>query len=333
MQTDIWSRRAGWLGMVCCVLLSGAVAQAQSDRQALVERQAQEAAERAKEAAEAARQTAEGAIQPSEYWIGVATSDELINETVRAQLGLEMDEGIAVLSVRPDSPAAQAGLRENDVLVQAGERRLRNIQDLIRAVDDSKGQELSLVLYREGKQQTLTVTPTKRPSEFQRTPQEGFRDWVRKRAGGAPDDVIIDRWFSGKEDGPLGMLMVRPGVVLPPGAHRQALPDNMTVTITKHGKEPAKISVRRDDQSWDVTDETLSELPEDVRAHVESMLAHHAAGFNFRLHPPMVERFGRPIPPGAAVRPEDHLDAVQRQVQELRQSVEELQRLLKEKNQ
>lgn len=345
MRTDIWNRRAGWLGMVAWVLFSGVLAQAQVPEVDQPRVNRPEATPLIDDREAIAEGQAAGSNPASEYWIGVATSDELINDTVRAQLGLDKDQGIAVLSVRPDSPAAKAGLRENDVLVQAGDRPLQSVQDLIEAVDASNGNDVSIVLYREGQRQTLTVTPAKRPADMQRLPQETFRNWIRNRASGGPDDVIIDRWFSGKDGGPLGMWMVRPGMVLPPGARSQPLPENMTVTITKRGKEPAKISVRRDGESWDVTEETLSELPADVRVHVESMLAHHVPAFGVRVNPPTVERFPRPTPPPAEPTAENQnrdnrrggdarqLDDVQKQVQKLRQSVEELKRLLKDKNQ
>jgi membrane-associated protease RseP (regulator of RpoE activity) len=341
MFTDIWSRRAGWLGMVGLVLFSGTLVQAQVSDRAIP------APERPTPLLDDREADAEGEAknQPSEYWIGVATSDELINDTTRAQLGLEKGHGIAVLSVREESPAAQAGLRENDVLVKAGNRDLKTIQDLVEAVEAAKGQELPVVLYREGKQQTLTVTPAKRPADLQRTPQEAFRSWVQRRAGGPQDDVIIDRWLSGKEEGPLGMWMVRPGFVMPFGGRSQPLPENMKITITKQGKEPAKISVTRNDESWNVTEETLSELPDDVRPHVEMMLSRHPAGFNVRVNPPNVERFqlqrrsaGKSDDardPNAAVpapKSGGQLDEVQRQVEELRQSVEELKRLVQERN-
>ena len=47
---------------------------------------------------------------------------------------------------------------------------------------------------------------------------------------------------------------------------------DMTVTISKQGKEPAKITVKQGDKSWEVTEDDLDQLPEEVRPHVEPML-------------------------------------------------------------
>ena len=49
-------------------------------------------------------------------------------------------------------------------------------------------------------------------------------------------------------------------------------PKDLKVTINKEGTKPAEIHVERDGKSWDVTEEKLNELPEDIRGHVEQML-------------------------------------------------------------
>ncbi len=56
----------------------------------------------------------------------------------------------------------------------------------------------------------------------------------------------------------------------------------MSVTIIKHGKDPAKIKVEQGDKTWEVTEATLDELPDDIRPHVE----------------PMVGRLAIKLPPG-----------------------------------
>ena len=51
------------------------------------------------------------------------------------------------------------------------------------------------------------------------------------------------------------------------------LPENVTVSIVRKGTDPAKIVVKKDDQSWEVTDKELNKLPDDVRKLVEPMIA------------------------------------------------------------
>ncbi len=60
--------------------------------------------------------------------------------------------------------------------------------------------------------------------------------------------------------------------MFPGGGPPPELPDNVTVSIVRHGKEPPKITVTRGDEKWEITDKELDKLPEELRparrAHV-----------------------------------------------------------------
>ena len=62
------------------------------------------------------------------------------------------------------------------------------------------------------------------------------------------------------------MLFVMPGFVLPDQA--KDFPKDLEVTIIKKGDEPAKITVKRGDDQWEVDANSLDKLPEDIRPHV-----------------------------------------------------------------
>ena len=98
----------------------------------------------------------------SEFMIGVAMGPT--SETLQTQLGLD-HPGIAVLDVMPDSPAASAGIKKHDVLVSSGDQILKQMSDLVSAVDKAGADktELTLKLIRQGKAMEVNVTPTKRP--------------------------------------------------------------------------------------------------------------------------------------------------------------------------
>jgi hypothetical protein len=53
---------------------------------------------------------------------------------------------------------------------------------------------------------------------------------------------------------------------------RLELPENMTIKIERHGKEPAKIAVNRGDEKWEITEDQLENLPADLRPLVERSL-------------------------------------------------------------
>ena len=58
---------------------------------------------------------------------------------------------------------------------------------------------------------------------------------------------------------------------------KRDFPKDLTVQINKQGTKPAEIHVKRGDKSWDVTEEKLDDLPEDIRGHVQQMLGRRGA--------------------------------------------------------
>jgi hypothetical protein len=172
-----------------------------------------------------------------------------------------------------------------DVLVSAGGKPLGGLQELIAAVEEAKAGKLPLELYRGGKLKKIDVTPAKRPDEMA-LPQPGPK--------GPPRWDDFRKYFEQFRPGeggrpPMRFRYFHPGAVLPPGSRPLAapLPGGMAVTVTKQGDEPARITVKKGDQKWEVTEETLGELPDDVRKPVERMLG--------RAVPPMT---GEAEPPG-----------------------------------
>jgi serine protease Do len=68
--------------------------------------------------------------------------------------------GAIVASVREDSPAAKAGLKEGDVIVEFDGERVRSARHLSRVVGESApGRAVKTVVQREGRRVDLQVTP------------------------------------------------------------------------------------------------------------------------------------------------------------------------------
>ncbi|HEY8313345.1 MAG TPA: trypsin-like peptidase domain-containing protein [Candidatus Baltobacteraceae bacterium] len=65
-------------------------------------------------------------------YLGIAGQDIELPPHLARRHGLEIRDGLLVISVEPGSPAQTAGLREGDVIVQFEERALRGIDDLHR---------------------------------------------------------------------------------------------------------------------------------------------------------------------------------------------------------
>jgi hypothetical protein len=130
------------------------------------------------------------------------------------------------------------------------------------------------------------------------------------------------------------MRFFHPGMVLPPGPPADvSLPDDMSVTISKHGKEPAKISVRQGDRSWEVAEDKLHELPDEVRLPVERMLGGPRFDINvLEEGPPSGKRPREPWQgPRGNRRPDaagfaDSEDRLDRQMSEIREQLRQLQK-------
>ncbi len=105
------------------------------------------------------------AARKREPWLGVYTEEG--SEALSSQLGLDAGVGLVVGYVAPDSPAAKAGLKKNDVLVECEGQILVHPAQLRKLVRMRQvGDSIKLVFYRAGKKQTVSVTLAKGPAEF-----------------------------------------------------------------------------------------------------------------------------------------------------------------------
>jgi S1-C subfamily serine protease len=101
-------------------------------------------------------------------------------ETMSAQLadyfGVSGGTGLLVRSVEANSPAALAGMRAGDVVVRANAKAMASSADWTRAIKDSHGRPLAVVVLRDKKEQTLTLTPdSKRRSSLEQPSQDSDR--------------------------------------------------------------------------------------------------------------------------------------------------------------
>ncbi len=89
-------------------------------------------------------------------WLGVGIGP--VTPDIASALNLPAARGALVNSITPNSPAARAGVREQDVILALGDREVSHLQDLTRAVADTKaGTTKDLKIMRDGRQQTLKV--------------------------------------------------------------------------------------------------------------------------------------------------------------------------------
>jgi membrane-associated protease RseP (regulator of RpoE activity) len=82
-----------------------------------------------------------------------------VDDPLRAHLKLPGDQGLVVTALDPHSPAALAGIRQNDVLLKLGETALGKPGDLDEALKAAGDKPAPLSLLRHGKPLTLKVQP------------------------------------------------------------------------------------------------------------------------------------------------------------------------------
>jgi len=321
-QNQIRQSLGWWLAPLAIVFLTGWAGAADEDQKA----PATAPAEAAAEAAEAA----------AGYWLGIlgAPADTLL------KTHLKLDAGVVVEQVVPDSPAAKAGIRQNDILLRFGDVELTDVEGLMKAVAENKDREAKLALLREGKETTVTVKPAPRPAGIAVPPMPGGGDW------GRITDWMMKRMERGAAgEDPLRMFFVHPGVVMPkelkerrfeifsgPSATLQ-MPKNTSITITRQQEEPAKIIVQQGDQKWEVTEKELDKLPEDVRPAVKAMLGGGARVYVFGQGP-VVMPGARPEGPAKEsapkAEPEKKREPAAPDLGKVREKLDEMNRQLRE---
>jgi len=80
------------------------------------------------------------------------------------QLGLPVTEGIVVVAVLAGSPADEAGLEEEDVIVQMGNEPIRNTGELSKfLIAHPPGETVTIVYFRGSKEKTTQVTVAEQP--------------------------------------------------------------------------------------------------------------------------------------------------------------------------
>ncbi len=154
---------SGWIGPVCLLsLLTPAVA-APADA----------------DPAERGGPTAE-----CRAWLGVRLAP--VPEALKAHLG---SDGVMVTNVVVDSPADKAGLERYDVIVEFGGQAVHAFADLQAALEKvDPGQDVTLRIIRNGREQVLHVRPGRRPEErfdfrFRYDEPQAERDFLRYFGG------------------------------------------------------------------------------------------------------------------------------------------------------
>ena len=116
-----------------------------------------------------------------------------VDPQVAQQYGLEADEGAVVAAVSEDSPAAEAGLEQGDIIVAVGDGEVASAADLVGRISALQpGDEVELTVIRGGEELTVNATLAEAPDtttgtgeDTQQLPEGG-----QAPQGQLPEDLL-----------------------------------------------------------------------------------------------------------------------------------------------
>jgi serine protease Do len=90
-------------------------------------------------------------------WLGVEVHE--VTAEKAKELKLSAERGVVLGKIVPDSPAAKAGVKENDVVTEINGQRVEGAAQFRRMIHEiPAGRSAQLTVWRDGKSQTLSVT-------------------------------------------------------------------------------------------------------------------------------------------------------------------------------
>jgi serine protease Do len=90
-------------------------------------------------------------------WLGVQIKP--MTEEIASVLGYDEPKGAVIEDVSADSPAAEAGLENGDIILTFADKDIVDVGDLTRAVADiTPGSDTKAIVWRDGKEVTIDVT-------------------------------------------------------------------------------------------------------------------------------------------------------------------------------
>jgi predicted metalloprotease with PDZ domain len=90
-------------------------------------------------------------------WLGVETHE--VTSDKAKELKLSAERGVVLGKIVPDSPAAKAGLKENDVVTEINGQRVEGAAQFRRMIHEiPAGRTIQLTVWRDGRTQTISAT-------------------------------------------------------------------------------------------------------------------------------------------------------------------------------
>lgn len=119
-------------------------------------------------------------------YLGVRVQD--VTRELQQARELPTTDGALVSRVEPESPAAEAGIKRGDVILEVNKHRIGDAGELIRQMRQTEpGAKVPVVLYSNGARKTVNVTLAQRPPDMFLEAPRFRRHWVQRYDGDTPD--------------------------------------------------------------------------------------------------------------------------------------------------
>jgi membrane-associated protease RseP (regulator of RpoE activity) len=89
----------------------------------------------------------------------IGISSEPLTKQLGDFFGIADGKGLLVTEVRADSPAAKAGLKAGDIVVEANGKPIAEATDLVQQINAKKEGDMEITFIRDKNRQTIKVTP------------------------------------------------------------------------------------------------------------------------------------------------------------------------------
>ncbi|QGJ72391.1 Hypothetical protein PBC10988_41120 [Planctomycetales bacterium 10988] len=228
----------------------------------------------------------QGFTERKQYYLGIEV--EPIPAELTEKYSLPADNGFLIQKVTKEGPAHKAGVQRFDILQKVDGNNLPDIGSLAKLIQSSEGKALTLTVLRWGESQEIKVVP----------------------------QVGITLEYSGYGPVPQFWEVFTPGAVRElPQDDTQELPEDVTISLSKTGKNPLQIEVTRGKESWKLSSDELEKLPEDLLPIVLEFLSN-----------PMGDQLHHvPRLPGGKASAKPDFD-LEKKMEEMRKQLEKRQR-------
>jgi serine protease Do len=143
-------------------------------------------------------------------WLGVGAQE--VNEELRKHFGLEEKKGALVSNVIEDSPAAKAGIRPGDIIVEIDNKPIENVAQLLDVVGDLEaGKTVNVRVIRDKQSMVIETMIGRRPQDLEGEGEEGEKELSWRGLMVEDVDSEIARQFDITEEDGVLVLDVEPG--------------------------------------------------------------------------------------------------------------------------